>query len=134
MQARFLLGPVGSGKTWRCLAEISDFLQKSPEGSPVLLIAPKQATFQLERQLLLDHGCTGFSRLFIVSFERLAQFLFEQMHFPMPRMLDEEGRLMVLRALLSKIREQLKLFRASARLNGFARQLSVLECELSRLF
>src|SRR5262249_43890027 len=38
---------------------------------------------------------------------------------------DEEGRLMVLRALLAKKRDELKLFRASARLTGFAQQLSL---------
>ncbi len=47
-------------------------------------------------------------------------------------MLDEEGRLMVLRSLLARKRKDLKLFRASARLNGFARQLSVALRELQR--
>jgi len=52
VQARFLLGPAGSGKTFRCLAEIRAGLAASPEGPPLVLLAPKQATFQLERQLL----------------------------------------------------------------------------------
>jgi hypothetical protein len=52
VQARFLLGPAGSGKTFRCLAEIRAALAASPEGPPLVLLAPKQATFQLERQLL----------------------------------------------------------------------------------
>ena len=52
MQARFLLGPAGSGKTHRCLSEVRAELLKSPEGLPLVLLAPKQATFQLERQLL----------------------------------------------------------------------------------
>ena len=47
-------------------------------------------------------------------------------------MLDEEGRLMVLRALLAKRRDELRLFRASARLNGFARQLSLVLREVQR--
>ncbi len=52
MRTRFLLGPAGSGKTFRCLAEIREDLKSSPEGLPLVLLAPKQATFQLERQLL----------------------------------------------------------------------------------
>src|SRR5262245_41886567 len=39
-------------------------------------------------------------------------------------MLDEDGRIMVLRGLLTRKRDDLKLFRASARLTGFAQQLS----------
>ena len=52
MQATFLLGPAGSGKTHGCLGEIRAELLKSPEGLPLVLLAPKQATFLLERQLL----------------------------------------------------------------------------------
>src|SRR5207249_6332945 len=51
---------------------------------------------------------------------------------PSPKMLDEEGRVMVLRGLLAKKRDELKLFRASARLAGFAQQLSVVLGELQR--
>ena len=47
-------------------------------------------------------------------------------------MLDEEGRLMVLRSLLAKKRDELKLFRASARLTGFAQHLSAALRELQR--
>ena len=130
MQIRFLPGPAGSGKTFRCLSEIRDALKASPDGPPLILLAPKQATFQLERQLLADDSLCGYTRLRILSFERLARFVFEQCQQAPPRMLDEEGRLMVLRALLAKKRDQLKLFRASARLTGFARQLSLALREL----
>ena len=130
VQIRFLLGPAGSGKTFRCLAEIREALKASPEGPPLILLAPKQATFQLERQLLADDSLSGYTRLHIHSFERLAYFIFDELGAPPPKMLNEEGRLMVLRALLAKKRDELKVFRASARLTGFARQLSLLLREL----
>jgi ATP-dependent helicase/nuclease subunit B len=130
VQIRFLLGPAGSGKTFRCLSEIRAALKASPEGPPLILLAPKQATFQLERQLLADDSLRGYTRLRILSCERLARFIFDELREPPPKMLDEEGRLMVLRALLAKKRDDLKLFRASARLTGFAQQLSVVLREL----
>src|SRR5579862_2617223 len=120
-----MLGPAGSGKTFRCLAEIRAALAASPDGPPLLLIAPKQTTYQLERQLLADPALPGYTRLHILSFERLADFIFAQLGKTPPRMLDEEGRVMVLRGLLSRKRAKLKLFRASARLAGFAQQLSL---------
>src|SRR5438105_7178942 len=132
MQARFLLGPAGSGKTHRCLAEIRAELLKAPEGPPLLLLAPKQATFQLERQLLADSPLTGYTRLQILSFDRLAGSIFERLRRAAPEMLDEQGRLMVLRAIVTKRRDTLKLFRASARLTGFAHQLSLVLRELQR--
>jgi ATP-dependent helicase/nuclease subunit B len=168
----FLLGPAGSGKTYRCLAEIRAALKASPEGLPLLFLAPKQATFQLERQLLGPTPCSpsprpstlrsaatmcdlvssatedgsppgegesavslgfesgtdapvaGYTRLQILSFERLAQFVFARLGQPDPELLSEEGRVMVLRALLSRHGDELKIFRASARRPGFAQELS----------
>ena len=135
MQVRLLLGPAGSGKTYRSLAEIRAALKASPEGSPLVLVAPKQATYQLERQFLSEPDISGFTRLHILSFERLAHFLFERLQRAPPAMLDEEGRLMVLRSLLTRKAADLKLFRASARLTGFAQQLSgvLRELQLNQL-
>jgi ATP-dependent helicase/nuclease subunit B len=133
VQARFLLGPAGSGKTFRCLAEIRAALAASPEGPPLVLLAPKQATFQLERQLLADSALPGYTRLNIFSFERLARFVLDALDVPMPSgLLAEEGRVMVLRALLMRHESELKLFRPSARRPGFAQQLSQLLGELQQ--
>src|SRR5208282_3157663 len=154
VQARFLLGPAGSGKTFRCLAEIRTALRECAEGPPLILLAPKQATFQLERQLLdsewrgerprepkmtssaqagvSPHELSGYTRLHIFSFERLAQFAFEKLHVTPPQLLAEEGRVMVLRARLMQHENELKLFRRSARRAGFAQQLSRLLGELQQ--
>jgi ATP-dependent helicase/nuclease subunit B len=133
VQAHFLLGPAGSGKTFRCLAEIRQALHKSPEGPPLVLLAPKQATFQLERQLLADGAPQGYARLNIFSFERLARLVLDALGVPMPAgLLAEEGRVMVLRALLMRHESELKLFRQSARRPGFAQQLSQLLGELQQ--
>jgi len=143
VQAHFLLGPAGSGKTFRCLAEIRAALAASPagppaapeqrEGGPLVLLAPKQATFQLERQLLADSALQGYTRLNIFSFERLARFVLDARGVPMPSgLLAEEGRVMVLRALLMRHESELKLFRQSARRLGFAQQLSQLLGELQQ--
>ena len=132
VQARFLLGPAGSGKTFRCLAEVRAALARSPAGPPLILLAPKQATFQLERQLLTDAEISGYTRLNIFSFDRLAQFIFEKLNLAPPKLLSAEGRLMVLRALLLQHADELKLFRSSARRAGFAQELGVLLAELQQ--
>jgi ATP-dependent helicase/nuclease subunit B len=132
VQARFLLGPAGSGKTFRCLAEVRAALVTAPAGPPLILLAPKQATFQLERQLLETGEISGFTRLEILSFDRLAQFIFEKLNVAPPKLLSAEGRLMVLRALLLRHADELKLFRGSARRAGFAQELGTLLAELQQ--
>jgi ATP-dependent helicase/nuclease subunit B len=132
VQARFLLGPAGSGKTFRCLAEVRAALANNPDGDPLVFLAPKQATFQLERQLLADSSLDGYTRLQIFSFERLAQFVLEKLNVAPPKELNDDGRVMVLRALLLRHESELKLFRQSARRPGFAQQLSRLLGELQQ--
>jgi ATP-dependent helicase/nuclease subunit B len=132
VRMRFLLGPAGAGKTFRCVAEIRAALRKDPEGPPLLFLAPKQATFQLERQLLSEAGLAGYTRLRILSFERLAEFVLQELRAPPPPLLSEEGRVMVLRALLARRRGELKIFHGSAGMGGLARQLSLELRELQR--
>src|SRR5579871_6166935 len=126
VQVRFLLGPAGSGKTFECLAGIRKALRVEPDGPPIILLAPKQATFQIERQLLGAGDIAGFSRLGIYSFDKLARFIFEKLNLAPPRLLSAEGRVMVLRALLLRHEKKLKLFGRSARRPGFATELSTL--------
>lgn len=132
VRVQFLLGPAGSGKTHRCLAEVRRELLASPTGPPLLLLAPKQATFQLERQLLAAPELSGYTRLHILSFERLATFILNNLGIATRAMLSEEGRVMVLRALLMQKQSALKVFRASARLTGFAQQLNLVLREFER--
>jgi ATP-dependent helicase/nuclease subunit B len=132
MHARFLLGPAGAGKTWLCMAEIREALRAEPSGPPLILLAPKQATFQLERQLLDDPSLPGYTRLQILSFERLADFVLEETRQPALPLLSEDGRTMVLRALLARRRGDLKIFQSSAGLTGFAGRLSLQLRELQR--
>jgi ATP-dependent helicase/nuclease subunit B len=132
MRVRFLLGPAGSGKTFRCLEEVRTALAKNPDGEPLVFLAPKQATFQIERQLLADDSLQGFTRLNILSFDRLAQFVFEKLNLAPPKILSAEGRIMVLRALLRRHQNELQLFGQSARHSGFAQELSTLLAELQQ--
>ena len=53
MAVRFVFGRSGSGKTRRCLAAIRSALDADPVGGArLILLAPEQATLQLERALV----------------------------------------------------------------------------------
>jgi len=132
VRVQFLLGPAGSGKTCRCLAAVRSALRADPGGEPLVFLAPKQATFQIERQLLVDGEISGYTRLNILSFERLARFVLEKLRVAPPKILSTEGRIMVLRALLVRHEKELKLFRLSATRPGFALELSAVLTEVQQ--
>lgn len=121
---QLLIGPAGSGKTHACLEEIRTELKERPQGSPLLLLAPKQATFQMEHALLQDPDLHGYTRLQILSFDRLAEFILSECQTSIKSILSEEGRVMVIRSLLNQIKERLRIFHASTKLPGLAQELS----------
>lgn len=127
-----LVGPAGSGKTARIVRSVLAALEASSEGAPLLLLAPKQATFLLERQLLAEGPVQGFTRLRILSLPRLAERILESSGAPRGRLLSDEGRIMVLRSILARVRDELTVYRATARLPGFARQLGDLLLEFQQ--
>jgi ATP-dependent helicase/nuclease subunit B len=127
-----LLGPAGAGKTWRCVDEIRSELVSAPCGEPLLLLTPRQATFQYEQRLLAQGTLRGYTRLLIAPFERLALEVLDRLRLPAPATLSEQGQTMVLRALLARERQRLRLCQASARFHGFAQELAATLRELNQ--
>lgn len=131
-KATFILGPAGSGKTHRCIQSVRRRLAENPEGPPLLFLAPKQATFQIESQILADGELGGYTRLEILSFARLAERVLSELAPGSFRILSDEGRIMVLRSLLDKHSKRLRAFRAAAGFPALARELAAILQELGR--
>lgn len=130
MAVEFLIGGAGSGKTYTCLEQVVRALAV-PEGPRLLWIAPKQFTFQLEREVLAC-GVRGFTRLEILPFDRVARRVLGDLNLPVRDVLSEDGRVMVLHAILLEAAPTLEVFGPSARAPGFASQLSQVLRELSQ--
>ncbi len=131
-KAAFILGPAGSGKTHRCIQSVRRRLAQDPEGPPLLFLAPKQATFQIESQILADGELGGYTRLEILSFARLAERVLSELSPGSFRILSDEGRIMVLRSLLDKHSKRLRAFRAAAGFPALAQELAALLQEFGR--
>ena len=71
MAVEFILGTSGSGKTTRCISSIIDELTDNTSDAPLVLLTPEQATYQAERTILTSGRICGFSRLKVLSFNRL---------------------------------------------------------------
>ena len=129
MAVQFILGRSGTGKTTACLGAIVEALLADSD-RPLILLVPEQATYQAERAILSDPRVSGYHRLQIVSFNRL-QFFLAGRNTVIPRV-SNIGRQMMVHKILRDSREDLHVFRSSALLPGFAREIANTITELHR--
>ncbi|MDD4888595.1 MAG: PD-(D/E)XK nuclease family protein [Phycisphaerae bacterium] len=132
MGVRFILGRSAAGKTRRCVEQVADALRRSPEGPPLILLAPEQATFQLERLLVeaqekgsqaISAG-VGYHRARVLSFRRFARLVFNELGGPADPPIQPLARQMALRAVLEPMRDRLPTFAASFDRPGFLARLA----------
>ncbi|MEW5866286.1 MAG: helicase-exonuclease AddAB subunit AddB [Bacillota bacterium] len=130
MSLRFILGRAGSGKTAMCLEGIRDALREDPQGPPVILLVPEQATFQMEHALVSTPDLAGFERVQVLSFKRLAGRVLLELGGGARQQIGELGKLMVLRSLVQGRAGVLKLFGATSKKYGFVTCLAAAMREL----
>jgi ATP-dependent helicase/nuclease subunit B len=129
MAVQFILGRSGTGKTTHCVKGIVDALLERSD-QPLIFLVPEQATYQAERAILADERIAGFHRLHVLSFDRL-QFLLAGKNTARPRV-SPIGRQMIVHKILRDVRDDLQVFKSSALLPGFARQMADMVNELHR--
>ncbi|MFF2481972.1 helicase-exonuclease AddAB subunit AddB [Paenibacillus sp. NPDC058071] len=132
MPLTFVLGRSGSGKTTYCLDRIRERLQERPDGPPLLMLVPEQATFQTEYALLKDSGLNGSIRAQAISFRRLAFRVMQETGGTALVPISDDGKHMLLYKIMNRLDSQLELFRSGAEQPGFIEKLSELLTEWKR--
>jgi ATP-dependent helicase/nuclease subunit B len=130
MGLKFLFGRAGQGKTNWCLEQVCNGLRPSPIGTPLILLVPEQATFQIEQALAKGSEEKGFVRAHVLSFQRLAHEIFLETGGASRSHISELGKRMVLRRILEEKKTVLKTFRKAAERQGFTEKLAVALTEL----
>lgn len=132
MTVNFMIGRSGSGKTTRIWETISAQLQQEPMGAPIILLVPEQGSFGAERGLLSAGNVKGSIRAQTLSFSRLAYRVKQETGGSASLPISEEGKKMLIYKIISRRKEELKLFGASSDRPGFIERLSSLHTELKR--
>jgi len=132
MKLRFVLGRAGTGKTRRCLDEVRERLAESPDGPPLILLVPEQATFTTEYALLKEGGISGTMRAQALSFRRLAFRVMQETGGTALVPIGENGKNMLLFKLIHRHADRLRLFAGSAGQHGFVEKLNELLTEMKR--
>ncbi len=129
MSLQFIFGASGSGKT-RYLYE--DLIRQSMEQPQIQYVAivPEQFTMQTQKDIVTLHPDHGTMNIDIVSFERLAYRVFEELAVEHLEVLDDMGKSMVLRRVASGERKNLGIFSGHLNQTGFINQLKSMLSEL----
>lgn len=129
MSLQFILGASGSGKT-RYLYENIIRLSIDRPNVQYVAIVPEQFTMQTQKDIVTLHPDHGTMNIDIVSFERLAYRVFEELAVEHPEVLDDMGKSMVLRKVVSGEQKNLGVFSGHLNQTGFINQLKSMLSEL----
>ena len=109
MAVQFILGRSGTGKTRLCQNQIIDELVNNGSDRPLILLVPEQATYQAEKSILADGRIAGYSRLNILSFQRLAFMLVGRLN--QSRQISPAGQQMAICLIIKRLADRLSIFR-----------------------
>ncbi|MCK4886867.1 MAG: exodeoxyribonuclease V subunit gamma [Planctomycetes bacterium] len=129
MAVGFVLGRSGTGKSRLCIDEIIDSLCKDDQMAPLILLVPEQATYQAEKAILSSGRVSGYSRLEVLSFERLKFKLIGERPLPV---LSTDAREMILHKIIRENAGNLKAFGSLAKGAGLSAQTANFISELHR--
>ena len=121
-----ITGRAGSGKTAYVLEQIHKELVTRPLGKAIILILPEHMTYKVERQLaiMLDGQGKGYMRCQVYGFKRFAYQVLQETGGGLEQGITDMGRQLLLKRILDKRYDELKVFGRAARQRGFANILS----------
>ena len=122
MSLQLILGGSGSGKTGYLYEKMIGESMKHPQ-KQYLILVPEQFTMQTRKDIAELHPDHATMNIDIVSFQRLAYRVFEELAVENLEILDDMGKSMVLRKVASACRRELVLFSGHLDQAGFVSQL-----------
>lgn len=131
MPLQFILGSSGSGKS-RYLYEtvIRESLAAPKEN--FLVLVPEQFTMEIQRNLTELHPRKGILNIDVLSFQRLALRVLEDLGADRRRVLEETGKNLVIRRCAMEHKKELTLLGGSMEKNGYISQVKSMISELAQ--
>lgn len=132
MSVKFVIGRAGSGKSRYCLEEIRELLVEEPDGSPLILLVPQQATHQMEKEIVSTPGLGGMIRAQALSFHRLALRVMQEEGGTARVPIDEIGKQLLLHRVLYERQDALSFFKGTYQQQGIMDRMGQLFTEWKR--
>lgn len=129
MALQFILGNSGSGKTEYIYRKTADEASVNPRKN-YLVIVPEQFTMQTQRKLVDVSPNKAIMNIDVLSFQRLAYRVFDELGICDLEILEETGKNLVLRKVAQEQEENLGVFRSNMKHMGYISEIKSLISEM----
>ena len=131
MSVKVIIGPANSGKSFSLCNEMVNRAVAEP-GRRFIAIVPEQFTLQMQRRVVTLHPRHSVMNIDIVSFNRLAHRVFSELGRDEKNVLDDTGKALILRKLLTDIRDDLEVYANKIGMPGFVEEIKSIITELKQ--
>lgn len=128
MSLHIILGASGSGKSHGLYETIIQRSVECPEMTYLVLV-PEQFTMQTQKELVRMHPGGGILNIDVLSFQRLAHRVFEQVGADNRKILEETGKSLVLQKVAQENQKQLSYLGKQMKKQGYVQEIKSLISE-----
>ena len=131
MSLQFIMGPSGAGKSHYLYQWVTTESLKNPDKNYIVLV-PEQFTMQTQKDLCLASPNKGTLNVEVLSFNRLANRVFEEVGNNRRIALDDVGKNFVIRKIAGDKEEQLKLLGSNLKKTGYISEIKSIISEFTQ--
>lgn len=129
MSLQFIIGSAGSGKSHVLYNEMIEQSIACPDMNYIAIV-PEQFTMQTQKDIVTMHPRKGVMNIDIVSFQRLAFRVFEEVGKEETPILDDTGKNLILRKVIENKKSELGIFSGKLKKPGFTEEMKSMISEL----
>lgn len=129
MGLQFVLGGSGTGKTEYLIDYTLEQSERRLQQNVILLV-PEQFTLITEQAIINRHKNHGVFNINVLSFERLAHIVFEELSVKLKPVLDDCGKTLILRKVIQDNADRLTVYGKDTKKIGFVNEMKSLISEL----
>ncbi len=122
MSLQLIIGGSGSGKSTYMCSYVTKEAKLHPDREYIAIV-PEQYTMETQKRMVMAHDDKGIINIDIVSFNRLAFRVFEELGSFNLSVLDDTGKNLIIRKIMEEMKGELSLFQAESGKYGFVSEV-----------
>lgn len=131
MALQLIAGPSGAGKSHWIYKKLIEESEKHPRRT-YLLVVPEQFSMQAQKELVSMHPAHAVLNIDILSFQRLAYRIFNEVGGDLKPLLDDTGKTLVLQKIAQRNRKKLEYLGGSLKKPGYIDEMKSMISELAQ--